>query len=74
MGDGARIVAAVTTDARFTPADKEVKKQPVPAPYLFVATAKGQVARLSLSWYRQESTKAGRKYCRLREGDKVVHV
>jgi DNA gyrase subunit A len=74
MSDGARIVAAVTTDLRFTPADKNVKNQPVPSPYLFVATAKGQVARLSLSWYRQESTKAGRRFCRLREGDRVVHA
>ncbi len=74
MGDGARIVAALSTDSRFTPADKEVKGQATPAPFVFVATANGQVARLSLSWYRQVSTKAGRKYCRLREKDRVVHV
>ncbi|MBX3443212.1 MAG: DNA topoisomerase IV subunit A [Planctomyces sp.] len=74
MGDGARIVAAISTDNRFTPEDVAVKNQPVPAPYVLVATARGQVARLSLSWYRQVSTKAGRRFCRLREGDRVVHV
>jgi len=74
MGDGARIVTALSTDARFTPADKDVKGQATPSPYLFVATAAGQVARLSLNWYRQVSTKAGRKYCRLRDKDRVVHV
>ncbi len=74
MGDGARIVAAISTDPRFTPADKDVKGQATPAPYIFVATAAGQVARLSLSWYRQVSTKAGRKYCRLRDKDRVVHA
>jgi DNA gyrase subunit A len=74
MGDGAKIIAAITTDARFTPADREVKGQATPAPYVFVATADGQVARLSLNWYRQVSTKAGRKFCRLRERDRVVHV
>ena len=74
MGDGAKIVAALSTDSRFTPADKPVKGQATPAPFVFVATANGQVARLSLSWYRQVSTKAGRKYCRLRDKDRVVHV
>jgi DNA gyrase subunit A len=74
MGDGARIVAAISTDSRFTPADRDVKGQATPAPYVFVATAAGQVARLSLNWYRQVSTKAGRKYCRLRDKDRVVHV
>ena len=41
---------------------------------LMVATANGQVMRISLSALRQPSTKAGRKYCRLRKGDRVVMV
>jgi len=73
LADRAQLVAALSTDSRFTPPDKEIKDQ-VPAPYLLIATAQGQVARLSLSWYRQVSTKAGRRYCRLREGDRVVHA
>ncbi|GAB4148678.1 MAG: DNA topoisomerase IV subunit A [Planctomycetaceae bacterium] len=72
MADGASIVAAISTDPRFTPEDKKVRKQPTPKPYLLIATAKGQVMRLSLSGFRLPSTKVGRKFCRLRGNDKVV--
>ncbi len=71
--DGAGIVAAATTDPRFTPADV-VRKNAPPSPYLFVATALGQVLRLPFSPFRQPSTKAGRRFCRLAKQDKVVHV
>ena len=49
MGDGAKIVAALTTDVRFTPADKNVKGQATPAPYVFIATSAGQVCLLYTS-------------------------
>ncbi len=74
LGDGVQIVAAIGTDSRFTPADTPVEDQPAPAPYLFIATAQGQVMRLSLSLFRLPSTKNGRRYCRLADKDKVVHV
>jgi len=73
MGDGCSIVSALTTDPRFTPPDVEYEEFP-PAPYLFVATALGQVMRVPLSPFRVPSTKSGRRYCRLVPGDKVVHV
>ncbi|SFI10346.1 DNA gyrase/topoisomerase IV subunit A [Planctomicrobium piriforme] len=73
LGDGAGIVSALTTDSRFTPADVEYEGFP-PGPYLFVATAQGQVMRIPLNPFRTPSTKSGRKYCRLANGDKVVHV
>ncbi|MBA3313545.1 MAG: DNA topoisomerase 4 subunit A [Planctomycetaceae bacterium] len=74
LGDGVRIVHAASTDPRFTPADGNVRGLPTPAPHLFVATAKGLVLRLSLSLFRMPSTKSGRKYIRLTEGDRVVHA
>ncbi len=74
LGDGVSIIGALTTDPRFTPEDTKVKKEPTPAPFLFIATASGQVMRISLSPYRTASTKAGRKFCRLRPNDRVVHV
>jgi DNA gyrase subunit A len=74
MGDGAAVVAALSTDARFTPVDKKVKGEESPAPFLMVATARGQVLRIPLSPFRAASTKVGRKFCRLRAGDKVVFV
>ncbi len=73
MGDGTSIVASLTTDSRFTPADVEYEGFP-PGPYLFVATAFGNVMRIPLSPFRVASTKAGRRYCRLVEGDRVVHA
>ena len=74
LDDGVGIVAAVTTDARFTPADFEIDGTPTLAPHLFVATAGGQVCRVGLSNFRDPSTRGGRKYIRLQEGDRVAHV
>ena len=74
FADGEGIVASITTDPRFTPQDKKVRKQPTPKPYLVIVTAFGQVMRISLSGFRFPSTKIGRKYCRLRKGDKVVFI
>lgn len=74
MGDGASLVAAITTDSRFTREDFKVKGEEQPGPYVLVATANGQVLRVPLKPFRTPSTKAGRKFCRLRPGDKVVFV
>lgn len=73
MADGASIVTALSTDARFTPTD-EREEDASTSPHLLVATAAGQVMRVSLSTFRPTSTKVGRKFCRLRKGDRVVHV
>ena len=74
MGDGVTIVAAMTTDARFTPSDQDMGEGLPSAPYFLALTAQGQVMRLPLSPFRTPSTKAGRKYCRPMEGDRVVWV
>lgn len=73
MSDGVSIVMAISTDSRFTPSD-EVENDASTAPHLLIATAQGQVMKVSLSTFRPTSTKVGRKYCRLRKGDRVVHV
>ncbi len=74
LADGASVVAVVTTDPRFTPPDEQPSDDVPTTPHLFVATAAGQVLRVPLAPYRSPSTKAGRKYCRLRKGDRVVFV
>jgi DNA gyrase subunit A len=74
VGDGARPIWATCTDPRFTPPDAVVRKQQPPRPYLLIATRLGQVMQLSFSAFRIPSTKAGRRYCRLREGDRVIFV
>ncbi len=73
QSDGSSIINAISTDPRFTPEDIEYENYP-PEPYLFVATERGQIMRISFSTFRTPSTKNGRKYCRLSKGDRVVHV
>jgi DNA gyrase subunit A len=74
LADQAKVVAAITTDERFTTADDKAKNGEPPGPYLLVVTAQGQTLRTPLAPFRSESTKVGRKYARLNEGDKVVAV
>jgi DNA gyrase subunit A len=72
LGDQVRIVAAVSADERFTPAEGPVSNGDPPGPYLLVITAQGQVLRTALAPFRTASTKVGRRYVRLNEGDRVV--
>lgn len=74
LGDGVSIVAAMSTDSRFTPSDQEMGDGLPHAPYFIALTAHGQIMRLPLAPFRNPSTKAGRKYCRLAEGDRVVWI
>ncbi len=74
MGDGTNLVAAITTDARFTPEDKSTRRKPIPTPHVLIVTEKGQIMRISFSIFRTASTKAGRKYCRLGKDDRVVYA
>jgi DNA gyrase subunit A len=62
LDDQVRVVAAATTDERFAPGD----------PHLLVVTAQGQTLRTPLAPFRTSSTKIGRRYVRLADGDKVV--
>ena len=74
ISDGATIVAAISTDPRFTPEDKPVRGQPTPSPFLLIVTATGQVMRFSFSGFRSPSTRNGRRFCRLNPGDRVVYA
>jgi DNA gyrase subunit A len=66
MADQVKVIAVATTDPRFTPADTG------DGPYLLVVTSAGFVLRLPFSSYRDQSTKAGRRYAKLDGADKVV--
>lgn len=71
LGDGARVVAAATTDARFVEAVEDDSKEW--GPLLLVGTKQGQVLTIPFHNFRTPGTKSGRKYCRLRKGDEVVY-
>jgi DNA gyrase subunit A len=72
LGDQVRIVNAITTDERFTPPEESARNGEPPGPYLLVVTAQGQTLRTPLEPYRTASTKVGRRYVRLNEGDRVM--
>ena len=72
LADQVRVVGAVTTDERFVPLQQKGARGDPPGPYLLVATAHGLVLRAPLAPFRITSTKNGRRYVRLAEGDKVV--
>ncbi|MCO5172342.1 MAG: DNA topoisomerase 4 subunit A [Planctomycetes bacterium] len=67
FGDGERVVAALSLDPRLAPA-------PGPEALLVVVTAQGNVARVPLDAHREPSTRAGRRFVKLAEGDEVVAV
>jgi DNA gyrase subunit A len=71
LGDQVKIVSAWTTDERFIP-QQAANNGEIPGPYLLVATAQGQVLREPFAPFRTASTKIGRKYVRLNDGDRVV--
>ena len=67
MADQVKVIAAVSGDPRFTPAEK-----PDGTPHVAVALTNGYVFRIPLAAYRVESSKSGRKFARPEPGDKVV--
>ncbi|MCI0461218.1 MAG: DNA topoisomerase 4 subunit A [Gemmataceae bacterium] len=74
LADQVKVIAAVSTDPRFTPADQTPTNGEPPPPYILVGTAQGQTLRGPLAPFRAESTKVGRRYVKLNEGDRVVLV
>ncbi|MCI0702968.1 MAG: DNA topoisomerase, partial [Planctomycetia bacterium] len=74
LADQVKVIAAVTTDPRFTPEDKPGRGETPGGPFIIVGTANGYVLRMPLAAFRTESTKVGRRYVKLEEDDKVVMV
>ncbi len=75
LDDRVKILAAVTTDERFVPAEtKPANKDETPGPHLLVVTQQGMTLRLPLAPFRMPSNKLGRRVVKLAEGDRVVMV
>ncbi len=72
LADQVKVTDAITTDERFTPPEEKPANGEAPGPYLLVVTAQGQTLRTPLAPFRTASTKLGRRYVRLNEGDRVV--
>jgi DNA gyrase subunit A len=82
MADGERIVRMLSFDPRILDVPAPVESDgPLlggsaepEGPYAAAVTKGGLIARVSLRGHREPSTRAGRKYVRLNEGDEVVMV
>jgi len=74
LADGVKVIAAMTTDPRFTPEDDKPTEADLSTPQILVCTSNGYVLRLPFTSYRTVSTKAGRKYAKPDTNDKVVLI
>jgi DNA gyrase subunit A len=72
LGDQVRVVGAATTDERFVPSVIKPKKGDPDGPYLFVVTQHGMTLRTPFAPFRVASTKVGRRFAKLNDGDRVV--
>lgn len=73
MEDGERIIAMLSFDPRVldVPAPSDGEPQ---APFAVAVTKRGLSFRFSLSAHKEASTRAGRRYGKLNEGDEIVMV
>ncbi len=74
FADGVKVIAAITTDPRFTPPAETGEGDAIRGPFLLVATRAGNVLQIPLNSFRTESTKTGRRFVRLEPADKVTLV
>ncbi len=75
MGDGERIVRMISFDPRVldVPAGDEAAAEPGP-PFAIAVTKQGMTMSMSLRAQREPSTRTGRRFMRLDEGDEVLFV
>lgn len=74
LDDGEKLVRMLCFDPRLLEVP-EPREDAEPEPPLALAVTKlGQAMRFSLRQHREPSTKSGRRYARLAEGDEVLYV
>jgi DNA gyrase subunit A len=77
FADGERVVGVVSHDPRNRPAvtnHPPVAEDDPPAPYAVAMSRGGRVLRFPLATHEEPSTKNGRRYARLDEGDRIFAV
>ncbi len=75
--DGEKVVGVASHDARHRPLLQEalpLDTDEPPAPWAVAATRQGRVLRFPLKPHEEISTRAGRKFARLGDGDEVFGV
>jgi DNA gyrase subunit A len=74
LADGEKILRMVSFDARLLDVPEASEGAEPEPPYAIAVTRQGQSLRFSLRAHREPSTRSGRKYARLGEGDEVIYV
>jgi DNA gyrase subunit A len=72
--DGERIIAALALDPRLLDVPEPKPDAEPEPPFAVAVTRQGLSFRFSLRAHREPSTRAGRKFARLNEGDEVITV
>jgi DNA gyrase subunit A len=74
LDDGEKLIKALSFDPRVLEVPEATPEAEPEPPLALAVTRQGQSLRFSLRAHRDPSTKAGRKYARLSEGDQVIYV
>jgi DNA gyrase subunit A len=72
LADGERIIACLSFDPRVLAVPEPAEGGEPQPPYAMAVTRGGLALRFSLTPHREPSTKSGRKFAKLNEGDEVV--
>jgi DNA gyrase subunit A len=76
FGDGEKVVGAMSFDPRLiqVPDVPEDQDGPPPPPYAVAVTKNGLALRFALAPHKEPSTRSGRKFARVKEGDEILTV
>jgi DNA gyrase subunit A len=74
LADGEKLVRMLSFDPRALEVPEASEGAEPEPPYALAVSRKGQCLRFSLRPHRDPSTRSGRKYARLAEGDEIVYV
>lgn len=75
LSDGERIIRMIGFDSRLldVPPQEEGAEEPAP-PYAVAVSRDGMCLRFSLRGHREPSTRSGRRFMRLTDGDEAIYV
>ncbi len=74
LDDGEKLVRMLSFDPRLLEVPEPTEGAEPEPPFGLAVTRQGQALRFSLRPHREPSTRSGRKYARLGEGDEVLYV